>query len=68
VLTREAVAGDDLNQLEREVLARFRRTVADEEHARLGAGKLEGALLRRAADYVHIERGVGEIGLPRWRI
>lgn len=67
VLTREAVASDDLEQLEREVLVRFRRTVADEERARRGAGQLEGALLRRVADYAHIERGAVGIGLPRWR-
>lgn len=67
VLTREAVTGDDLEPLEREVLVRFRRAVADEEHARRGAGKLEGALLRRVADYVHLERGAIERGLPRWR-
>ena len=52
VLTREAVPGDDLQQLEREVLARFRRTAANEELARRDAGRLEGALLRRVADYV----------------
>ena len=66
VLTREAVAGDDLEQLEHEVLARFRRTAADEQRARRGAGRLEGALLRRMSDYLHVERGPGERVLPTW--
>jgi F-type H+-transporting ATPase subunit epsilon len=56
VLTREAVASDDLLWLEHDVLARFRRSAADEERARGEAGKLEGALLRRVADYLHVER------------
>ena len=64
VLTREAVASDDLPSLERDVLARFRRSAADEERARAGASKLEGALLRRVADYVQIERRRIERGLP----
>ena len=55
VLTREAVTGDDLAALERDVLARFRRSEAAEERARSGAGKLETTLLRRVADYVHVE-------------
>jgi len=66
VLTREAVASDDLEQLERDVLARFRRAAADEQRARRGTGRLEGALLRRLVDYAHIEGGAGEAGLPRW--
>ncbi len=66
VLTREAVASDDLEQLEREVLVRFRRAVADEEQARRGAGKLEGALLRRVADYAQTGRAATERGLQRW--
>jgi len=64
VLTREAVASDELPSLERDVLARFRRSVADEEGGRAGASKLEGALLRRVADYVQIERRRIERGLP----
>jgi len=56
VLTREAVASDDLPSLERDVLTRFRRNAANEERARGEAGKLEGALLRRVADYLHVER------------
>ncbi|MGH7298162.1 MAG: F0F1 ATP synthase subunit epsilon [Polyangiaceae bacterium] len=56
VLTREAIASDDLASLEGRVLTRFRRSEADEQRARAGAGRLEGALLRRVADYVRIER------------
>ena len=56
VLTREAVASDDLPSLERGVLARFRRSAADERRARAGAGNLEAALLTRVADYVRLER------------
>ncbi len=56
VLTRDAVASDDLTSLQHDVLARFRRTSADEQRARAGASRLEGALLRRVADYVRIER------------
>jgi F-type H+-transporting ATPase subunit epsilon len=46
VFTREAVAGDDLRSLERDVLDRFRRAAA------LGLNRLEGALLRHVADYL----------------
>lgn len=66
VLSREAVASDDLEQLEHDVLARFRRTAADEERARHGVGRLEAALLSRMSEYLHTERGAGEIGLPPW--
>ena len=40
VATREAVPGDDLAQLENEVLARFRRDLADEKAARTDAERL----------------------------
>jgi F-type H+-transporting ATPase subunit epsilon len=63
VLTREAVTSDDLPSLERDVLTRFRRSAADEARARAGASKLEGALLRRVADYVGIERRRIESGV-----
>jgi F-type H+-transporting ATPase subunit epsilon len=56
LLTREAVQSDDLEALERDVLARFRRKDSDERLARSGADKLEGALLRRVADYANIGR------------
>lgn len=56
VLTRDAVPSDDLESLQHDVLARFRRSSADEQRARVGAGRLEGALLKRVADYVRVER------------
>ena len=61
VLTREAIRGDDLRQLERDVLARFRRAAADEERARRGAARLEGSLLRRVADFMRDQRR-GSVG------
>lgn len=63
VLTREAVASDDLESLQRDVLARFRKSADDEERARAGAGRLESGLLRRVADYVRVERQRVERGL-----
>ncbi len=56
VLSHEAVADDDLERLEREVLARFRRVAAVEDEAARGLSRLEGALLRRVAEYMRIER------------
>ena len=56
VLTRDAVAGDDLESLQGDVLARFRRAVADEEAAGHRTGRLEGALLNHLIDYLHIAR------------
>jgi F-type H+-transporting ATPase subunit epsilon len=64
LLTREAVASDDLESLERDVLARFRRKDAEEKRARTGASRLEGVLLRRVAEYVSIEPGRARRGLP----
>ncbi len=55
VFTREAVAGGDLEALERDVLARFRRVAAAEESGAQGLARLTGALLRRMADYLRIE-------------
>jgi F-type H+-transporting ATPase subunit epsilon len=65
VLTREAIRGDDLRQLESDVLGRFRRAAADEEHARRGAARLEGSLLRRVADYMRDQRRGSVGGLAR---
>ena len=56
VLTREAVTGDDLAVLERDVLARFHEHLAEEERGHRGAERLEGALLERVADYAKLER------------
>jgi F-type H+-transporting ATPase subunit epsilon len=55
VFAREAVTGSDLEALERDVLARFRRTAAAEEVGAQGLARLTGALLRRMADYLRLE-------------
>lgn len=46
IATPEAVAGDDLESLEREVLARFRREIEEERSARTETGKLHLAAIR----------------------
>ena len=56
VATREAITGDDLEQLEREVLARFRRQAMTELAARAGAARIELAAIQRISDYVRGER------------
>lgn len=66
VLTREAVSGDDLDVLKHDVLERFRKVIADEERGRSGVSRMEGALLRRVADYMHLERGVVEARQRGW--
>ncbi len=52
VATREAVVGDDLERMEREVLRRFRSVVAAESEARLGEARLHLALVRRLVLYL----------------
>lgn len=47
VATREAVPGDDLVQLETEVLARFRRQIEEEHTARTDAQRLYLAAVRQ---------------------
>lgn len=47
IATREAVPGDDLHQLETEVLIRFRREVAEEQAARTDAKRLYFAAIRQ---------------------
>ncbi len=56
LVTREAVPGDDLVVLERDVLSRFRRKEAEELRARTNAGRLQGALLRCVSDYLNVGR------------
>jgi F-type H+-transporting ATPase subunit epsilon len=55
VLAREAVASDDVATLERDVLARFRKGETAAQQARRGLVRLEGALVRRVADYIRRE-------------
>lgn len=47
VATPEAVLGDDLHRLESEVLARFRRALAEEQAARIDAQRLYLAAIRQ---------------------
>jgi len=47
IATSEAVLGDDLRHLENEVLARFRRQLAEEQTARTDAQRLYLAAIRR---------------------
>ena len=47
IATPEAVLGDDLHRLETEVLARFRRALAEEQAARVDAQRLYLAAIRR---------------------
>jgi F-type H+-transporting ATPase subunit epsilon len=56
IATREATAGDDLEQLERDVIARFHRQEATEQAARGGAARIELAAIRRICDYLRGER------------
>lgn len=56
VATREAVVSDDLVRLEREVLARFRRTGEEEKAARASSERLYLAAVRRMLAYLRPER------------
>lgn len=56
IATREAVTGDDLVQLERAVIARFRREEQVEQSARGGAARLETTAIRRIYEYIRGER------------
>jgi F-type H+-transporting ATPase subunit epsilon len=47
IVTREAVAGDDLHWLEAKVLARFRQQLAEERAARTDAHRLYLAAIRQ---------------------
>jgi F-type H+-transporting ATPase subunit epsilon len=52
IATREAVVGDDLEHLHREVLAVMRSNLEAEQSARSGALKLEHAVIRRIYRYL----------------
>jgi F-type H+-transporting ATPase subunit epsilon len=65
IATREAVPGDDLVQLERDVLSRFREAQASEAAARLDAQRLYLAAIRRIVGLVRPQRsGGGADGAP----
>ena len=52
IATREAVPGEDLHQLETEVLARLRRQLAEEQAARKDAQRLYLAAIRQICHYL----------------
>lgn len=56
IATPEAVAGDDLQRLEAEVLASYRRRLAEEEAAHTEARRLHLAAIRQIARYLRPER------------
>jgi len=57
IATPEAVPGDDLHHLESEVLARFRRQLAEERAARTDAQRLYLAAIRQIVRFLRDERG-----------
>jgi F-type H+-transporting ATPase subunit epsilon len=56
IATPEAVAGDDLQRLETEVLAKFRRQLVEEQAARTDAQRLYLAAIRQIARFLRAER------------
>jgi F-type H+-transporting ATPase subunit epsilon len=52
IATREAQTGDDLDALERDVLARYRREAAETAAAGREAARLEAAIVRRLLGYL----------------
>jgi F-type H+-transporting ATPase subunit epsilon len=64
IATREAVAGDDLHQLETEVLAAFRRRAEEERAARIDAQRLYLAAIRQICRFLRSERAPSIPGSP----
>jgi F-type H+-transporting ATPase subunit epsilon len=56
IATPEAVPGDNLHRLESEVLARFRRQLAEERAARTDAQRLYLAAIRQIVRFLRAER------------
>jgi F-type H+-transporting ATPase subunit epsilon len=56
IATPEAVAGDDLERLESEVLAKFRRQLVEEQAARTDAQRLYLAAIRQIVRFLRDER------------
>ncbi len=56
IATPEAVVGDDLQRLEAEVLAGFRRRITEEQMARTDAQRLYLAAIRQIARFLRAER------------
>lgn len=68
IATREAVAGDDLERLEDEVLERFRSEADAEASARTGAARLHLAAVQRLMGYLRPapqEMGTGHLRTAR---
>jgi F-type H+-transporting ATPase subunit epsilon len=62
IATPEAVAGDDLQRLESEVLSRFRRRFADEQAARTDAQRLYLAAIRQIGRFLRAETAPAMLG------
>lgn len=56
IATREAVASDDLDRLEHEVLTRFTQENEEESHARAGSRRLQMQAVRHILAYLRPER------------
>jgi F-type H+-transporting ATPase subunit epsilon len=59
IATREAVAGDDLERLQAEVLDRFRRAAEEEAAARTASERLHLAAIRRILGLLEPDGGGG---------
>ena len=64
----EAVRGDELPELETEVLARFRRQLSEEQAARGDAQRLYLAAIRQIVRYLRMERTPAMPGEPGARL
>lgn len=64
VATREAVPGEDLRQLEADVIRRFREGIAEEAAARTDAQRLYLAAIRRILNYVRPDRVLAPAAMP----
>jgi F-type H+-transporting ATPase subunit epsilon len=69
IATREAVTGDDLGRLERDVLTAFRRRTEEEAQARIDSQRLYLAAIRHIYHFLRPERSPGPprapFGAPR---
>jgi len=59
IATREAIAGDDLNWLQTEVLATLRRRTEEEKKSRTDAQRLYLAAIRQLCRYLRPHPGTG---------
>jgi len=68
IASPEAIVGDDLHQLEFEVLTRFRRQLAEEQAAHTDAQRLYVAALRQIVRLLRDERAPAMPGGPAARL